>query len=85
MIIKQSRFSSDDYLSLIRIRKGMNVQNLKSPQVKGILLGIIVAFIVTVIGTPLGFALVVGIIFGVIAYVILNDANIVKKFGKKAT
>jgi xanthine/uracil/vitamin C permease (AzgA family) len=53
----------------------MNVQNLNSPKVKGILLGIIVAFIVTGIGTPLGFALVVGIIFGLITYVILNDAK----------
>ncbi len=62
----------------------MNVQNLRSPKVKAVLLGIIVAFIVTEIGTPLGFALVVGIIFGLIAYIILNDSNKIGKFGKKS-
>lgn len=51
----------------------MNCQNLKTPQVKGIILGIIVAVMLTGFGIPPAFALVVGIIFGFVAYFVLDE------------
>jgi chromate transport protein ChrA len=51
----------------------MNGQNLKTPQVKGIILGLIVAIMLTAFRIPPPFALVVGIIFGFVAFVVLDE------------
>jgi len=51
----------------------MNGQNLKTPQVKGIILGLIVAITLTAFRIPPPFALVVGIIFGFVAFVVLDE------------
>jgi thiamine transporter ThiT len=51
----------------------MNYQNLKTPQVKGIILGIIVAIMLIVFRIPPAFALVVGIIFGFVAFFVLDE------------
>ena len=51
----------------------MNWQNLKTPQVKGIILGIIVAVMLTGFRIPPAFALVVGVIFGVVAFFVLDE------------
>ena len=51
----------------------MNWQNLKTPQVKGIILGIIVAVMLTGFRIPPVFALVVGVIFGVVAFFVLDE------------
>ncbi len=51
----------------------MNVQDLKTPQVKGTIFGLIIAIMLTVFKIPLGFAIVVGIIFGYVAFSVLNE------------
>ena len=51
----------------------MNWQNLKTPQVKAIILGLIIVIMLTGFHIPPGFALVAGIIFGYVAFSVLND------------
>jgi xanthosine utilization system XapX-like protein len=51
----------------------MNYQNLKTPQVKGIILGLIVAIMLVAFPIPPAFALAVGIIFGIVAFFVLDE------------
>jgi hypothetical protein len=51
----------------------MNYQNLKTPQVKGIIFGLVILIMLTVFRIPPGFALVVGIIFGFVVFFILDE------------
>lgn len=51
----------------------MNFQNLKTPQVKGLILGIIVMILMIGFHLPPGFAVVLGIIFGFVSFFVLNE------------
>jgi len=51
----------------------MNVQDLKTPQVKAIIFGLIIAIMLTMFTIPPGFAIVVGILFGFVAFSVLDD------------
>jgi len=51
----------------------MNVQDLKTPQVKAIIFGLIIAIMLTMFTIPPGFAIVVSIIFGFVAFSVLNE------------
>jgi xanthine/uracil/vitamin C permease (AzgA family) len=51
----------------------MNIQDLNTPQVKGILFGLIIVIMLTAFRIPPAFALVVGIIFGFVAFSVLNE------------